>query len=218
MPGKRGQKGLTPKQEAFCRAYIENGGNASAAYRVAYDASGSTDKSVHESACKVLANAKVASRISELQAKIAQKHGVTVDRIVGELATLGFSNMQDFMTIDESGVPRLNFKGMSRDKASAISEMTVEEFTAKGEDGESSSAGVRKVKFKLYDKRAALVDLGKHLGMFKDIVEHTGKNGAPIQVEAINDVESARRIAYALGKAIGKAQAAKQDTDASSPA
>ena len=69
------------------------------------------------------------------------------------------------------------------------------------------SQGPNGTRIKFNDKRAALVDLGKHLGMFKDIVEHSGKGGGPVQVEAINDVESARRIAYALGKAIGKQQA-----------
>jgi phage terminase small subunit len=39
---------------------------------------------------------------------------------------------------------------------------------------------VRRVKFKLCDKRAALVDLGKHLGMFKDKIERSGRGGGPV--------------------------------------
>lgn len=215
MAGKRGDKGLTPKQEAFAQHYVTNGGNASEAYRQCYDVKPDASKnSIHVCACKVLANPKVSVRVAELQATVAAKHGVTIDRIVSELATLGFSNMQDYMKVGDDGVPRLDFKGMTRERSSAISEMTVEEFLGK-QDGEESPGAVRKVKFKLYDKRAALVDLGKHLGMFKDITELTGKNGAPIQIEPVNDVESARRIAYALGKVIGKQMAAvKQDEPA----
>ncbi len=52
-------------------------------------------------------------------------------------------------------------RGLTR--AAALQEVTVEDFTeGRGED----KRDVRRVKFKLYDKRAALVDLGRHLGMF----------------------------------------------------
>jgi hypothetical protein len=36
---------------------------------------------------------------------------------------------------------------------------------------------VRRVKFKLADKRAALVDMGRHLGMFADRHERSGDQG-----------------------------------------
>ena len=41
------------------------------------------------------------------------------------------------------------------------------------------------VKVKLHDKRAALVDLGRHLGMFKDTLEHSGPDGGPVTLEAL---------------------------------
>lgn len=71
---------LTPKQEAFCLAYIETG-NASEAYRRAYDASKTKDNVVHVKASELLANGKVAVRLGELQHKNAERAGVTVDRI-----------------------------------------------------------------------------------------------------------------------------------------
>lgn len=40
---------------------------------------------------------------------------------------------------------------------------------------------MRRVKFKLADKRAALVDLGRYLGIFSDKVELTGRGGGPVQ-------------------------------------
>lgn len=44
--------------------------------------------------------------------------------------------------------------------------------------------------------------LGKHLGMFPDKVEHTGKDGGPIQTEELGDTERARRIAFLLQKGL----------------
>ena len=40
---------------------------------------------------------------------------------------------------------------------------------------------VKKVRFKLADKRAALVDLGRHHKLFTDKFEHGGKDGRPIE-------------------------------------
>lgn len=81
MAGKRGDKGLTPKQEAFCRAYIENGGNASAAYRSAYDASGMVENTINIEAHRLLNHPKIAPRLEESRAKIAEKLDITVETL-----------------------------------------------------------------------------------------------------------------------------------------
>ncbi len=75
---------LTPKQEHFARKYIELG-NASEAYRQSYNASKMTDKSIWELACVELAKTKVASRVYELQEKLAEKHEITVEDLIKEL-------------------------------------------------------------------------------------------------------------------------------------
>jgi len=66
-------------QEAFARAYIENGGNASEAYRKAGYSTNQSPKSLHENASKLLA--KVMPRIEQLQAKHQKRHEITVDRL-----------------------------------------------------------------------------------------------------------------------------------------
>lgn len=58
---------LTQKQEAFSVEYVENGGNASDAYRHAYDAERMTDKQIWEEASKLRAHPKVSQRIADLQ-------------------------------------------------------------------------------------------------------------------------------------------------------
>lgn len=75
---------LTPKQEAFCLAYIETG-NASEAYRQAYDTQASA-KTIHEKASRLLAEGKVRARLGELQQKNAEASGITVERITKMLA------------------------------------------------------------------------------------------------------------------------------------
>ncbi|CDQ53006.1 TPA: terminase small subunit [Klebsiella pneumoniae] len=75
---------LTPKQEAFCQAYIETG-NASEAYRTAYAADKMKPESINRKAKELLDNGKIAARVAELQGEIKQRHNVTVDSLLAEL-------------------------------------------------------------------------------------------------------------------------------------
>lgn len=76
---------LTPKQEAFARAYVETG-NASEAYRRAYNVGEKTKpETVWRKASEVLADGKVTARVRELQGKAAQKVSITVESLATEL-------------------------------------------------------------------------------------------------------------------------------------
>jgi hypothetical protein len=99
--------------------------------------------------------------------------GVTKERIVAELVKIGFSNMLDYVRIGPDGLPYCDFSAITRDQAAAIQEVNVEVGTAYeyNKKGERKAVPVRKVRFKLADKRAALIDMGKHLGMFRDQAE-----------------------------------------------
>ena len=76
---------LTVKQEAFCCAYIENGGNASEAYRKSYSAGKMKPEVIHVKACELLKNGNVAVRIDALRADLQKRHELTVDDIIAEL-------------------------------------------------------------------------------------------------------------------------------------
>jgi phage terminase small subunit len=75
---------LTIKQEAFAQKYVETG-NASEAYRQAYDAGGMKPATINVKACELLANGKVAARVAELRGKVETVHGVTVASLIAEL-------------------------------------------------------------------------------------------------------------------------------------
>lgn len=78
---------LTPKQEAFCQSYIEQG-NATEAYRQAYQSQANI-KTQKKEAHRILHTPSVAARVAELRAAqevIAQKvHGVTIASLLEEL-------------------------------------------------------------------------------------------------------------------------------------
>jgi phage terminase small subunit len=167
-------------------------------------------------------NAEFAARLQELQKatvdRVVEKSGVTIERVVDELAKLAFSNLGDFFRVNDDGMPVTDFSDLTRDQMAALQQVSVEEFKEPGskprgrkpkgkeaEQGADDGNIVRKVTFKLYDKRAALVDLGEHLGMFKKKVELTGKDGGAIKTEGdgaqLSPTELGRRIAFALARA-----------------
>lgn len=75
---------LTPKQERFCLGYIELG-NASEAYRRAYDCTNMKSTTINRNAHAMLAKNKIVTRVNQLKANLAAQTAVTVGSITAEL-------------------------------------------------------------------------------------------------------------------------------------
>lgn len=89
---------LTAKQEAFCLAYLETG-NASEAYRKAYNAENMKPETVNRKAKELLDHGKISARIEALQEDHRERHKITVDDLLAELeearqVALGQNNPQ----------------------------------------------------------------------------------------------------------------------------
>lgn len=78
---------LTPKQEAFCLAYLETG-NASEAYRRAYNASQMAADTIHRKAKEVLDNGKVTARLAALRAPAVARAQLTLAQHLADLRRL----------------------------------------------------------------------------------------------------------------------------------
>lgn len=196
------------KWEAFCQE-VAKGTVTEKAYILA----GYSPSSARANAATLKLRKGVTERIVEL---IERRHtneergveraiaklAITKEAVLGELAKIAFANMADYMKVGEDGQPSLNFKDLTRDQAAALTEITVEEF----KDGRSDKREVRRVKFKLADKEKALVDLGKHLGLFIERHE-VGGVGAFSQMSDDELDAALRSQAEALGlpdDAVGK--------------
>ena len=89
-------KKLTPKQESFCLAYIETG-NASEAYRQAYDAENMKPETINRKAKVELDKGKIRARLEALQAEHRKRRDVTVAGLSENLEiamNLAFQNKQ----------------------------------------------------------------------------------------------------------------------------
>lgn len=165
---------LTPKQTRFVAEYLANGLNGSKAAISA----GYAKKSASVEATRLLANASISAEISKKTLKVMDKLEVTAERVLRELALMGFSNMLDYMTIEDGKLHEFDYSKLTRDQAAAIQEITMD--TAGG-SGDGERKLVLRTRFKLGDKRGSLELLGKHLKLFTDKTELTGVDGGPIQ-------------------------------------
>jgi phage terminase small subunit len=148
---------LTPKQAQFVAEYLIDLNATQAAIR-----SGYSEKTANEQGSRLLAKVKVAEAIADAQGKRSERTEITQDRVVAELAKLGFYDIRK--AVRWGGIPEVAGDGshiypvemvpsedMDDETAAAITEVSL---TSQG------------VKIKMADKLAALEKLGKHLGMF----------------------------------------------------
>lgn len=162
-------EGLTPAQETFA-AGIACGLSQSEAYRKAYPRSLKwADQSVWVRASTLAANAKVRLRVTELVQKAAAANEVTVERIVKELALIAFGSKRAVMAWGPKGVKLKDSKTLTEDEAAIVAEVK-----------ETVTMNGGSLSLKTHDKVKALELLGRHVGMFSDKLELTGKNGAPV--------------------------------------
>jgi phage terminase small subunit len=174
------------KHERFAQE-IAKGSSASAAYVIAGYAKNDSN------AARLNGNEQVRSRVEELLKAGAEKAGVTIQRVVEELAKIGFSDIRKIVEWSgsevadeqdgadgEGGEPKLIVRAANIVKL--ISSDVVDNDTAAA-ISEISQTREGALKVKLHDKLSALEKLGKHLGMFKEQHEHSGPGGGPIPVD-----------------------------------
>lgn len=148
---------LDDKQQAFVNEYMVDFNCTEAAKRASYDAPGATGR-------RLLNTAAIRFIIMCRQLELRDISQVTSQAVLNELSRIAFADIGDFVEFDNSIV---TLKDSSKVDTSMISEV------------QSTQYGV---KIKLHNKSSALEMLGKHLGMFREKVEITGKDGGPIEI------------------------------------
>ncbi|WP_444338531.1 terminase small subunit [Phocaeicola plebeius] len=91
---------LTEKQEKFCNYYLDCDGNASEAYRMAYDASKMQPETIWSNASRMLASNKVSARIDELRAQRAEASKISRDKVEKVLMDIVMMDPNDLYLVD----------------------------------------------------------------------------------------------------------------------
>lgn len=133
---------------------------------------GFSAKSARQAGARMLSNAAIKAEIMRLMEKRQEKLEITADQWLRELAIIGFSNMPDYLTIEEGGgVLFKTFEDMPKDASRAIE--AVEEIrTISEKAGDKKTPSTEhiindRIKFKLHSKLDALKTIGEHLGFLK---------------------------------------------------
>lgn len=160
--------------------------------------------------------------IVHFQRERAERFAISKEAIQHQLAAIGFANMIDYVNIDEKtgAVTAKRLDELTRDQAAAIQEYKTSEVEEiDPETGEKTVTHVLS-HIRLFDKRSALVDLGKTIGLFTNsaTLQLPGLEGSP---EAKADVPLSKLSTNALERiydimrtAAQTVESAQQDTKA----
>lgn len=155
MPGL-----LNTRQERFAQA-LALGHTAYAAYKLAgYQANS-------KASARLAKSAAIRERVRELLDSAAERVGVSAERVLRELSRIAFADIRDLVEwrdeeagLDEDGEQKILPAGVWLKRSDTIAD----DIAAAIAEVVPTSHGPR---VKLHDKRAALIDLGKHLGIFE---------------------------------------------------
>lgn len=152
---------LNPKQRRFVAEYLIDLNAAQAAIRAGY-----SEKTAKEQGARLLTNVNVQSEIQRLTKARENRTVITQDRVLLELARIGFSDIRKAVRWGETqlrvvesesgeteayhGLALIDSDKIDDDTAAAIAEV---------------SEGPKGIKIKFHDKKGALADLAKHVGV-----------------------------------------------------
>jgi len=176
---------LTNKQEIFCKEYVKLD-DASAAYRIAYDASKMKDTTINEAASRLLKDSKVATRVSELKkiaAEIAEKEFKTDSReLLKHLTILRKSRIDQYVDFVEIETPFLteNKEGEREIKIKIERVLHFKPFDQLTEEQlmciESIKDTRNGIELKLHGKDWTIEKIAKHIGFYEK--DNTQKSGS----------------------------------------
>ena len=168
---------LNDKQARFVEEYPIDLNATQAAIRAGYSA-----KTAYSQGQRLLKHVEVSQAISDALSQRSQRTEITQDRVLQELAKIGFADTRKLLRWT-GNLPQMNEEAAEESGEVEISVANFVQLFDSDELDDDIAACISEIsqtkdgalKVKLHDKQAALVSIGRHLGMFTDKVEHSGK-------------------------------------------
>lgn len=147
---------MTPKQQQFVREYLIDLNATQAAIRAGY-----AKRSAGQQADDLLKNPEIAAAVQQGMDRRAKRTDITADRVLTEIAHMAFYDPADIASKPMSGPGDI----------ANLPESVRRAIVGWGWDKQGNFT------LKLSPKTPALDQLGRHLKLFTDVVEHKGLNG-----------------------------------------
>ena len=154
---------LTGKQELFCQEYIVDLNATQAAIRAGY-----SEGTAGSIGFENLTKPEIQERIQDLKSERARRTQVTQDRVIRELAKIGFQQPEKFFKVVD-GQPKIDMSNVDEFDWASVRSVTNKTKVFTDKDGQETQQD--EVKVDLADKKAALDSLGRHTGAFVDRTE-----------------------------------------------
>lgn len=181
---------LTDKQKKFVDEYLIDLNATQAAIRAGY-----SQKNAFKIGSELLQKTTVAEHIGKRMRDRERRTEITQDKVLQELAKIGFSNGSDFAKVVEKvgKKPIYDSEGNKIDEEEYVyKEVEITDTDKLPEDKKAAISGIKETKFGISvescDKVKALELIGRHLGMFNDKlnvkadVENSGEIDVKIKV------------------------------------
>lgn len=172
---------LTEKQQKFCDEYLIDLNATQAAIRAGY-----SSNTANEQGARLLAKVSVQNYIQERKQDRIERTEITQDMVLNELANIAFSNIADYVKVVEKEAvvdgKKIKYKTVDATLTDNLSEEQKKALSVIKE-------GKNGLEIKMNDKVRALELLGKHLGMWTEKVEVTGREENPFAGLSTEDLK-----------------------------
>lgn len=156
---------LTPLEIVFCLKYVKlNDGTAAAqAVKPNY-----TKEIAAVRASEWLARPRVQAEIARLRKKIEDRTLVSKERVLKELAVIGFTDMRDYAEVLDGGVVRVNsFEELPENATRAVKKLKERRSIRADNEGDGDETIIDvAMEFELHDKLGALKEINKLQGYY----------------------------------------------------
>lgn len=169
--------GLSPKQRAFVEEMLHDGNPRLAALRAGYAVNDLEADDNDPTVADLLADPTIQHAIRTTRAQRQARVDMTRETVLTEMSYLARSSVEHYLIDDDGNVSLA--EGAPDGAMRAIQSIKKKVSTRTDKDG--NEFRTVDVELKLWDKPNPLKLMGKEVGLFADRVEHTGKDGGPIE-------------------------------------
>lgn len=145
---------LTLKQENFCNIYIETG-NATEAYRQAYDCGNMKPGTIIRKACELLDNGNITAMLENKRDELNRQSDIRKQDVLKELKAIAFSDIADYVEFDGTTLSIKAFHNLTATQRKAI---------------ESIKQGRHGIELRLHGKNWSIDRICKMLGFDAPVV------------------------------------------------
>lgn len=175
---------LSAKHDKFCWEYIATCGNGTKAYMRVYP--GTSEAAARAHAARLVAKGNIKARIEEMLQENRNRHVLIQDKVIEYHRSVMMLDRYELLDPETGRVKKLDDL-----PPEAREVIEVEQVSAKD--------GVRTL-LKIPTRHSSAQELARVLGMNKESMELTGKDGGPVAVSPSGDAEALEALRQAFNK------------------